>query len=526
MSQHMREQSIRFCPVDSEVESEVESEVQQQPQQHQQRQAEDIQTCQSAVPALRPLRDGYCAAYRRSLTDSKIRSGSFAYMDQYALVPPSHPKARPWLTLKNVEELHLEHQIWCQDQGWLCFQRTSDPSATDWDTRVPRLGMQLTVKDLDGVEPSNLRWSGKVSLELKVAMKETLGIDEREVSRGNLASVWPWPENNVQSGVEDSEFDFLSKVFGVQFYNLITADQDCEPKLSGPKSFSELDCNDGILSGSWLLQGMFYCPVDLQNFPCEVCCWDAIVSVIGWSPGVTYDWSTLRNFNEFEIFGLHGLARASDDMWCPYVCEQNVVPNLARRNENMVYCRFHSRRKAQSVMTNIVMPIGLVTLLSTIAIMQASGLKGNDVAMGSADPLSFLATSLLTVVAMKFAFVDMLPKGLGQPTLLDNYISSCILLLAFSMFCTVCVSVEDLGDFQAPLIYAGLVALIHLTFGCAAVWGSMVPIARRGDKLYTLPHESEDAKSELPIRIGFIEDVAECMKVLKCLTTASEPFQF
>lgn len=485
--------------------------------------AEQQSTYKQALHSLKPLQDGYCAVYRPSLTDSKIRSGTRGLIEQYKLTPPSHPKLRPWLGRDTASQLHLTHQQWHKEQGWLCIQQPHDLACKQWDSRLPRLGVQMTISEVESVDPAKHRWSGRMCLILSVSAKETLGLGEQElVDAAKIHSAWPFAEGLV-SGMEiATEMEFLQEAFGVRFQNLIQRDRDCDyaPEIRGPKSFEELRCDGGVVEGRWTLDGMFYCPADLGKFPYDVCSWDVLLTIVGWSPGLQYDWSSLANLPEFEIFGLHGLARASDDQWYPYVCEQNIVPNLARRCESVVYCRFHSRRKPNSVLMNIVLPILIVTLLSTVAVIQASGLNTNEVTFSSADPLSFMSTSLLTVVAMKFAYTELLPSGLGQPTLLDIYILACIFLLGAASIVVVTCSVEDLQDFFAGQMYFCCVVLIHVAFFLTGYWHSRLPKAPERELLYPLPHDSEnpDFVAWRRWRIGFLSDACtECRRVFMCL---------
>lgn len=489
---------------------------------HEGEDAEQQGMYEQALPSLRPLEDGYCAVYRPSLTDSKIRSGSRSLIEQYKLTPLSHPKLRPWLGRDTASHLHLKHQQWQKEQGWLCFQQPDDPACKNSESRLPRLGVQIVIPEVESVEPAKHRWSGRICLVLKVSAKETLGLGEQDlVDAATVHSAWPHQVCFATGTESATQVDFLRDAFGVRFYNLIQRDRDCDyaPEITGPKSFEELTRGEGVVVGKWTLDGMFYCPVDLSKFPYDVCSWDVLLTIVGWSPGLRYDWSSLQNLPEFEIFGLHGLARASDDKWYPYVCEQNIIPNLARKCESVVYCRFHSRRKPNSVLMNIVLPIFIVTLLSTVAVMQASGVNINEVTFSSADPLSFISTSLLTVVAMKFAYAELLPSGLGQPTLLDIYILACILLLAGVSILVVTCSVEDLQDFSAGPTYFCFVVLIHIAFFLTGYWHSRLPKAPERELLYPLPHDTEnpDFIAWRQWRIGFSDASTECRRVFMCL---------
>eukprot|EP00928_Gymnodinium_smaydae_P061344 TRINITY_DN45441_c0_g1_i1.p1 TRINITY_DN45441_c0_g1~~TRINITY_DN45441_c0_g1_i1.p1 ORF type:complete len:500 (-),score=19.94 TRINITY_DN45441_c0_g1_i1:327-1826(-) len=437
-------------------------------------------------PELRPLRDGYCAVYRPSLTDSKLRSFSESLVDQYKLLPSTWPKRRPWLQAKHCESLHLEHQVYRKEQGIMCFMM---PGANESNTS-PRLGVEMSVQRLAAVEPACLRWRGNVRLRLYVALKETMGIRPKGcVPSSILKAHWPRLIEDV-SGESDA-FAFLATVFGVRFSNLILDDIDWQPTISGPDAFDQLNVEDGLVSGEWTVSGCFYSPVDLRNFPFDVCAWDAIISIIGWSPGLKYDWSSLRNFCEFEVFGLHGLAHPSQHRWFPYVCEQTVVPNSARLGESFINCRFHTRRKPSSILNTVVMPMALAACVGYLSMAQASGWITNKLA--ATDPLALQAGLLLTVVAIRFTTSDSLPKGLGVPTLVDRYGTAVLVLLTFSMFSMAQWTHEDLDAMGAPYLYASMMVLLHGVFAIIAwsVW-AVRAASQDQEKLYASPHDIDE----------------------------------
>lgn len=454
------------------------------------------------IAGLRLLPDGYCAPNRPSFTDSKMGTRSVAYLHQYQMAPATRPHYMPDLTVDRVREMHLEHQVWDPGQGWLW-------AGFECPKVVPRLGVEMTVKEVKAVEPASLRWRGVVSLTLQVAVKETLGISVQDVRDADkLYDAWPH-EGKVElaSGCDDP-VQFLLNAFGVQLYNIIVDDKDFPHEICGPSSFASLSLEDdqsGSLSGTWEFSGPFHCNVDLRHFPFDLCYWDALLSFKGWSPGVVYEgWSTLRNIGDFQLFALHGIPRAGQNKWRPYICEQNVVPNYGRHGEGFVYCRFHTRRLFGQVMSTVIIPTALVVVLSTLGILKASGQMSNEGVAESIDAVGFISTALLTVVAMKFAYADNLPKSMGSATYLDIYMLTCIFILAVSMVVVCVVPEDDLDSTRAPVVFLLLVILVHVAFFITAAVAYMIRLPS-GNKIYDVPHEHDlDTETDQHLRIGFI----------------------
>jgi hypothetical protein len=475
------------------------------------------QTCSSVVSTmemedvgLRPLKDGYCGVSRPSLTDSKLRGQSPALAQNYQLLPPSRPKRRPWMETDGAipwQSMYLEHQMWRKEQGLLYFSWMKGTSFS-----LPRLGVVFQVTEVHSVDPTTGTWHGKVMLHLSVACEETLGLVVREDLQGDdLRRQWErvqqaWPE---QEGGSPSDFTdlkepmaFLTKVFGVRFYNLVKGSVTVE---EGPSKMSDLSISKGVIENRWVVEGTFSVPVELSDFPFETLSWDVIVSIIGWSPGIMDGMksSSLSNVAEFDIYGLQGLNHASKTkLWVPYCCESNVVPNEARYSESLAYCRFHSRRRpALSVMTNIVLPMCLMAILGVVGVMQAAGSVQNP--NSETDGVALEATLLLTVTAMRFNYADAVPKSQLNPTLLDKYIISIMLLLVFTTMGIVLFREEQLGF--APLLYIVVVVLIHAYFVFCAWRALRIPVEKKGELLYKTPHAPPELPDlDQPVPMGFV----------------------
>lgn len=460
-----------------------------------------------------------------------------ALFQQYAVVPPSRPVCRPWLHPSPQDrghyedcgrKLHLEHQHWQKEQGMLQWKPplssprgdplpAKHPRSTDTPT-LPRLGVCLTIRSVDALDPEQCRWVGKVGVALRVAVRETLAValapaggrrataEEAQALRAGFASV---QECHVQGhGADEARWGqaveecagnatlFLQTLFGVCFQNLIRTDRGNEPSLTGPSSVTELDIDreKGILSGQWELRGAFEQKTDLRPFPFDIISWDCVVSVKGWSCGVTYDWSSIANIGEFQLLSLHGEPRVSCDPWFPHGCEQNVVPNSARPEESFVYVRFHSRRIPTYVLVNVVIPVALLSFLGEVAMTQAGGFITTDKAQTSA--LSIHLTLILIIVAIRFTFSDRVPKGVSSPTLLDWYIVVCCAWLILWVFITAHSEQQGLHDAQSPVLYFVFWLLLHLGF---AGWAALQWCVRTEDEpsvLYASPHEGEPGAPE------------------------------
>lgn len=439
----------------------------------------------------------YCAVYRPSLTDSKIRCNSWALLrETYQLIPVTLPKKRAWCG--NGEELHLEHQIYAKEQGRIRFVTRQQPQG--WE--IPRLGVQITIQNLDLIDPIEERWKGMVSVVLRVAVKETLGMNLQD--KANLRHQWPFGDfaDLGELSKDDDQYSFLSRAFGFRFVNLVKEDSG---ELTGPKTFAELAIDDDYVQGTWTIKGVFSNPVDLSHFPFDACSWDVIVSILGASPGVFYDWSVLSNFREFEVMGMHGISRPTDNRWYPYACEQFVVPNSARGGENFVGCRFYSRRKPEAVLYSIVFPISLATFLGLVPVAQSSGWLRNELA--ATDPIALQAALLLTIIAIKFSAMQSLPMGLGASTLLDKFFLACVSLNVISLLTVAGMTVQELDSIRAPYMYVILCCLLHTGIGFAAIRYWWISAAPQGEKIYTLPHQEDEPRDTEYLWPGQQDDI-------------------
>jgi hypothetical protein len=408
------------------------------------------------------------------------------------------------------EGMYLEHQIWTRDQGLLCC------SSSERSDTLPRLGVSFQVTELYAVDPTTGTWQGQVQLWLTVAGKETLGLDVRDGLQGDdlsrqwerVQQAWPRPKEDWN---EDSDFTsledpmtFLAKVFGVRVYNLV---KGSDSSVKGPSKMADLTFDEGIIEGRWTIDGTFFVPVELSGFPFDTLSWDVIISIIGWSPGISdLKPSQLINVEEFDIYGLRGRSHPSNNFWIPYRCEANVVPNDARWGESLAYCRFHSRRRpALSVMTNIVLPMCLMALLGVVGVMQATGTIGNS--NSETDGVALEATLLLTVTAMRFNYADAVPKSQLKPTLLDKYIISVMILLAVTTMGIVLIHEEDLEQARAPWLYVVIVLILHGYFGLCAWRQLRIPSERSAQVLNRTPHAPPEVRvvAAPPVRTyGFV----------------------
>jgi hypothetical protein len=238
-----------------------------------------------------------------------------------------------------------------------------------------------------------------------------------------------------KAGEATDGFFFLKNAFGVLFLNMSNGpERGDEPKVTGPNKYADLKIDkEGVLSGVWKIEACFQHEANLRDFPFDTIAWDVRLAVLGYSVGLLKfsrsPGSELRSFDMFDTFGLRGGAQLADAWECDHL-QMGVVPNRARISESVVFGRFYTRRKPFDVLTNVVLPIALVSGLCEIAVFTAAGEAEADT-----DALAFLGTALLTIVAMKFAVADQLPK-LQYLTILDKYITAMFSLIAvFMLIC-------------------------------------------------------------------------------------------
>lgn len=168
--------------------------------------------------------------------------------------------------------------------------------------------------------------------------------------------------------------------------------------------------------------------------------------------------------------------------WDPYACEQGIVPNSARTCESFFYVRFHTRRRPGRMLGNVYLPASLVT------VMGISALYVNDqTAFDTTDPLALQSTAVLTIVALKLVFEDMLPKGVGL-TLLDKYLMASLVLVVSSILILTYVHTDVLNSYGISFIYLGIWFLIQLVFFITGFMAYRLETAKEGDKVNSKPH--------------------------------------
>lgn len=119
--------------------------------------------------------------------------------------------------------------------------------------------------------------------------------------------------------------------------------------------------------------------------------------------------------------------------------------------------------------------------LGQSAIAIAAGDATNTIVADSESPLSYLSALLLTIVAMKFAYTDSLPK-LSYLTFLDSFIFIHVAAIIIAMFLCVNISEKQLKDSQADMIYIWMLLAVNAVF---ALWAW---------KVYIIPQEHEPNK--------------------------------
>jgi len=208
---------------------------------------------------------------------------------------------------------------------------------------------------------------------------------------------------------------------------------------------------------------------ELHKFPFDV---NGLCAIF-WSKGFTVQ---LRkgggsglgaSFQEFDMFDFRGETLPfSHNIWDPYYPETNVVRNSAR-GEVMFYVRFWVRRNATYHVVSVLIPSVIVGFLGVPALMVADGTSPNGIVRDSESPVSFVAALLLTLMALKFAFSDSLPK-LGYLTMLDWHLVTNFLMLALVVVAMVTVPEDALSEYYATPIYFGAQAVFNgIYFGKA-----------------------------------------------------------
>uniref|UniRef100_A0A0G4I0F2 Uncharacterized protein n=1 Tax=Chromera velia CCMP2878 TaxID=1169474 RepID=A0A0G4I0F2_9ALVE len=321
----------------------------------------------------RPITDGYCGVYRPSLSDEKIRQGSRALAKQYTLLPKEPlPHFRPWFSAKQRDKYHLTHQVWKPDQGILCYELPKAAETPGAVVQLRRLGVGISLKDISEINTNKGYWKGDATLQIRISLKETFGLvdpvdnsefkrmtypladildevcwNELEAKDGASSGLTSDRQNSFQSGMVETthgakEMHFLKGAFGLRFYNLIMNDSTLPFTVAGPSEFTQLKVKDGILCGDWRVSGAFFeSDIDISMFPCEKLSWHVIVSVIGWSVGCHYDWSSVRSLDDYEVFAVRGVSKPFSSVggW-PFCLLMNVVPNTGVKGQQFVYVRF------------------------------------------------------------------------------------------------------------------------------------------------------------------------------------------
>ena len=455
--------------------------------------------------------------------------------------------------------LHLPHQLYGRDQGFLRVS-FADP-VRGWRCRhLPRLGCCVTIQSIDCLDTAEMYWSGRVDIKLTVSLGSlglAPGASRRHVATalamvqqglaGNhdaamatgsahdsaqakptTVSFTPAERKRLAAaqrsllGTSDvmtaSDFraavggdmtaeGFLAAAFGVHVKNLRRGAGD-DWSVDGPVSINDdnVTLEGGAISATFKVQGSFYEETDLSAFPFDVLGWSAVIFCKSFSVGLEYNWSCLRSFTEFDVVGLSGDRHQNKHLgetWMPHVCEQGVVPNSAREPEGFVYVRFHSRRNPSAALINVMMPASLSTVIGVVAFRQAQG----DVQEHAAtDPIAFQTTSLLAIVALKFAFADSLPKGLGYSTMLDRYILGSLTVVVASMLVITYATADELKDASAEWIYLAVFAALHVYFALAALWSWRLPLENAPAPLYDQPHRAPelDATSNVVHKHHFV----------------------
>lgn len=166
-----------------------------------------------------------------------------------------------------------------------------------------------------------------------------------------------------------------------------------------------------------------------------------------------------------------------------------------------ITCKLNLTRRPQFCMTNIVMPMAVLTALTSISI----GVRSNDGSrMDTADRLSVTLTLLLTAVAFKLVMASSLPQVSYQTTL-DVYILICnfwILLAAVENVLYPSFGYLDRGDdvhkakerfneWYLTLLYLASFVLINIVFW----WRVNVDVKKRNAVIKT-KYEREEVERE------------------------------
>uniref|UniRef100_A0A0G4H470 Neurotransmitter-gated ion-channel ligand-binding domain-containing protein n=1 Tax=Chromera velia CCMP2878 TaxID=1169474 RepID=A0A0G4H470_9ALVE len=441
----------------------------------------------SAVPFSEPIQDGYFAVYRPSLTDDKIRMGAGSLAKQYELIPKGPtPAWRPWFSAKWVGlwrgTIVLQLRVALRETLGICRDTSGRihmiPVISEGEET--RKGGETTKTRRASFTEEEVMESNDVmemTYELADKLRHQLW-SARECRDGASAGV---PLERRFSGEAEKgyrEMQFLKGAFGLRFFNLIADDPFAPAKIVGPYDFPHLSVKNGVLEGVWRLTGTFAQEVDLRNFPFDSATWNVVVSVMGWSVGVVYDWSSLRSFDEMEVFAVRGTSK----------------PFSALHG-------FYSRRKPRITIINVALPCFLVTLLVEVSVATACGWL-NDDPHRATDGLNICATALLTIVAIKFAYNDSMPV-VAYTTLLDTYVNSCLTLITFVTFLIAHFEKAIIPFWKdyGPVIYFTFVLALHGVFAFLGIEAfRLKPTADQSFKFF----HREDFQEE-PLEPGFLE---------------------
>lgn len=178
------------------------------------------------------IEDGYVGIYRPSLTDSMIKRNSLSLYQQYALVPPSQPKRRDWCDRAAAcNNLHISSQLWSPEQAKF-YQVVNEKESS-----TKRLGMSLSVLQIDKINPVESYWRGIIKFSLYVS-------DEKWGNNSNTQD--PNAEEKLEKDDAEKKLfeDLFENTFGIRFYNMVydtTNDDHATEILDGPLTWEEME---------------------------------------------------------------------------------------------------------------------------------------------------------------------------------------------------------------------------------------------------------------------------------------------
>lgn len=285
------------------------------------------------------------------------------------------------------------------------------------------------------------------------------------------------PEFKVIEGMNEAEGLMRFLQFGViNWYRLDDGNE--YPCFSGD-SYFQWDGSTNRLKANFTVTSLWKNTPDLHKFPFDInglCAifWSKAFPVqVRKGSGVGIGGS----FQEFDMFDFRGESKPfPQNIWDPYYPESNVVRNTAR-GEQLFYVRFWVRRKAAYHVVSALIPSVLIGLLGVPALMVADGTSPNSIVSNSESPVSFVAALLLTLMALKLAFADSLPK-LGYLTMLDWHLAINFSMLAAVIAIMVTVDEDRLGEWYVTPLYFGAQALFNAIFFGKAWYSYRIPVEK------------------------------------------------